>query len=295
MIEVLKAPPFATVQDLGWRIGRAIGLPEGGAMDRRLLEEANALVGNPADRAGLEWALGPGVLRLFSEATCCVLRDAEVRIDGRAHPVGLLRADPGATIEIVPRNRDRFLYLAVRGGIDVPRVMGSRSTYLPGALGGLEGRRIKTGDRLPIGAMPPQAEPLVAGGMATSGANEPKTIRVTRGPQWDRFDAAAHHAFFAGEYVVTPASDRMGYRLSGPPVHPRESATLPSEAACPGAVQIPDSGEPIVLMRDGPTVGGYPKMVVVIRADLGMLAQCPPGRAVRFREVSLEDARALRS
>ena len=92
---------------------------------------------------------------------------------------------------------------------------------------------------------------------------------------------------------MAPASDRMGYRLNGPAVRPRETATLPSEAACPGAVQIPDGGEPIVLMPDGPTVGGYPKVAVVIRADLGELAQCQPGRVVRFREVSLEEARAV--
>lgn len=303
MIEVVKAPPFATVQDLGWRTGRAMGLPQSGAMDRALLMDANAAVGNPPDAAALEWALGPGSLRFERAAVMSVLDDAEVRVNGAVQAPGALRVPAGAVVEIVPGRRHRFLYVAVRGGIDVPLVLGSRSTYLPGGFGGHEGRRIKNGDRLPIvtaetaSARPREIEAVVARPQQVEGviARPPQgrgdlpanlTLRVTRGPQWDRFDDAARAAFFAGGYTVTPASDRMGYRLQGPAVLPREKATLPSEAACPGAVQIPDDGQPIVLMPDGPTVGGYAKLAVVIGAHLGTLAQCQPGRAVRFVEVS---------
>jgi biotin-dependent carboxylase-like uncharacterized protein len=293
MIEVIKAPPFATVQDLGWRTGRAMGLPPSGAMHQRLLEEANLQVGNPPGLAGLEWALGPGTLRFLQDALVCVLRDAEVRMEGTLRPAGAIRVGAGATIEVAPRGHDRFLYVAVRGGIDIPPLMGCRSTYLPGALGGLEGRRIKSGDRLPIGMAPKAGPAPVPSGPPAPPGSDVLVLRVTRGPQWERFDSAARTAFFAGEYTVAPASDRMGYRLNGPAMNSTGSATLPSEAACPGAVQIPDGGEPIVLMPDGPTVGGYPKMVVVIRADLGELAQCQPGRVVRFREVSLDAARAI--
>jgi biotin-dependent carboxylase-like uncharacterized protein len=293
MIEVVKAPPFATVQDLGWPTGRAMGLPQSGGMDRALLMNANAAVGNPPDAAALEWALGPGSLRFERAAVVSVLEDAETRMNGAAQAPGALHVPAGAVLEIVPGRRHRFLYVAVGGGIDVPSVLGSRSTYLPGGFGGHEGRRIKNGDRLPIGSADTGNAGLQDGkeviartqpGRGELAAN--LTLRVTRGPQWDRFTDAGRAAFFAGEYTVTPASDRMGYRLQGPPVQPRERATLPSEAACPGAVQIPDDGQPIVLMPDGPTVGGYPKLAVVIRADLGTLAQCPPGRAVRFAEVS---------
>lgn len=292
MIEVVKAPPFATVQDQGWRTGRAMGLPCGGAMHSALLRRANQLVGNAADCAGLEWALGPGALRLLRDAVLCVARDAEVRIEGSivAPPVFFVNA--GAVVDIVPRGRDRFVYVAIAGGIDVPLVMGSRSTYLPGRLGGFEGRRLTTGDRLPIGVANAPVRPL-EGDEALPRGTGALTLRVTRGPQWDRFGAEAQATLLHGEYTVAPASDRMGYRLSGPPVRPRDAATLPSEAACAGAVQIPDGGEPIVLMPDGPTVGGYSKMVVVIRPDLGELAQCQPGRAVVFRDISLEEARIL--
>jgi allophanate hydrolase subunit 2 len=116
-------------------------------------------------------------------------------------------------------------------------------------------------------------------------------LRYTRGPQWGHFGELAHTRFTSGRYTVSASSDRMGYRLEGPAIHPRGKATLPSEAACPGAVQIPDNGQPIVLMPDGPTVGGYPKLAVVVRADLRLLAQCIPERGVRFREVSLQEAR----
>lgn len=293
MIEILKAPPFATVQDAGWRSGRAMGLPQGGAMHQALLDEANRLVGNRPGCAGLEWALGAGALRFLTDVALSVLRDAEVRIEGAVQPSGAVHAKAGATVEITPRGQDRFLYVAVRGGIDVPRILGSRSTYLPGGLGGHQGRRIRSGDRLPIGLAPVEVHPFDAEEARLPPATGPLMLRVTRGPQWERFGPAAHAVFFAGAYTVSSASDRMGYRLNGPAVLPRESATLPSEAACPGAVQIPDGGEPIVLMPDGPTVGGYPKMAVVTRADLGELAQCQPGRTVRFREISLEEARAI--
>ncbi|HEU5218535.1 MAG TPA: biotin-dependent carboxyltransferase family protein [Gemmatimonadales bacterium] len=301
MIEVLKAPPFATVQDHGWQTGRAMGLPPGGAMDPATLEFANRLVGNPPGLAGIEWALGPGTLRFAEGTTACVLRDAEVHVEGVRQPDGAFQVTAGATVSIAPRGRDRFLYVAVRGGIDVPVVMGSRSTYLPGGFGGHEGRRLQSGDRLPGGPEPANGAAGRAAGLrpeagsrAPGGSGQgPLVLRVTRGPQWDRFDAAAQAALLAGEFTVSAASDRMGYRLGGPAVRPREAATLPSEAACPGAVQIPDDGGPIVLMPDGPTVGGYPKVVVVIRADLGELAQRQPGSLVRFREVSLEKARAL--
>jgi antagonist of KipI len=285
VIEVVKAPPFATIQDLGWRSGRAIGLPEGGAMDRGLLSGANTAVGNVPGAAAIEWALGPGALRVDTATVLCVLADATIRRNGAEYPAGVVRLEAGETIEVVPRGGgDRFVYVAVRGGIDVPEVLGSRSTYLPGGFGGFEGRRLKSGDRLPVGAAPAHSAPPPRQRLPQPSQADVVTLRVTRGPQWDRFDEEARTAFLAARYTVSGASDRMGYRLEGTPVAPRETATLPSEAACPGAVQIPDDGQPIVLMPDGPTVGGSPKIAVVLRDDVARLAQCQPGRAVRFHE-----------
>jgi biotin-dependent carboxylase-like uncharacterized protein len=293
VIEVVKAPPFATIQDLGWRTGRSIGLPRGGAMDPLALMTANAAAGNPADSAAIEWALGAGTLRFDAATVIVVGGRADARVDGReAGSFAPIDVKPGSALSVMPKPDWRFVYVAARGGIDVPELLGSRSTYLPAGFGGHEGRRLKTGDRLTVGPPRPPARLDPNSVFRLEGA--PPTVvalRVTRGPQWDRFDDAARREFFASQYTVSPASDRMGYRLSGPPLPSRETATLPSEPACPGAVQIPDDGQPIVLMPDGPTVGGYPKLAVVVRDDLRLLAQRSPGSRVRFVEVTLKEAR----
>jgi antagonist of KipI len=196
----------------------------------------------------------------------------------------VVQASAGTRLEIRPRADHRFLYVAVRGGIDVPEVMGSRSTYLPGGFGGFEGRRLRTGDVLPVG---PALHSGLGGNVHPRITADPTdtdvTIRVTPGPQWERFDERARETLLESRFTVSPSSDRMGYRLDGPAIISGVSATLPSEAACPGAIQIPDGGQPIVIMPDGPTVGGYPKIAVVNSADLRLLAQCLPGRGVRFR------------
>lgn len=298
MIEILRAPPYATVQDRGFPTGRAIGLPEGGAMDRAGLEFANRASGNPAEAAGIEWSLGPLVLRLEAARRIAAVGPAAVQVNGteRGEALGM-RLNPGETLALVPGREPIFCYLAIEGGVAVPPVLGSRSTYLPAALGGFAGRRLRAGDRLPLGParFGPGEVPLSAGPAPPPPPPPPEAgevvLRVTRGPQWDRFEPAVRQRFFGSTYQVARASDRAGYRLDGPAIAPREAATLPSEAACPGAIQVPDSGEPIVLMPDGPTVGGYPKLAVVARADLRRLAQCAPGHPIRFREVSLAEAR----
>jgi len=287
MIAIEKAPPFATVQDLGWRTGRAMGLPQSGAMDPLMLGLANSLVGNLAGAAGIEWALGAGTICAREQCELVILGAGGILVDGAPadalHPV--VQAMAGTRIEIKPRSDHRFLYIAVRGGIDVPPVMGSRSSYLPGGFGGFEGRRLRSGDLLPVG----QAVHWGLGGsvhprISPDPVDDDVTIRVTPGPQWERFDERAREMLLEGRFTVSAASDRMGYRLEGPAITPGVSATLPSEAACPGAIQIPDGGQPIVIMPDGPTVGGYPKIAVVHRGDLRKLAQCVPGRGVRFSD-----------
>jgi antagonist of KipI len=295
VIELRRAPPFATVQDLGFPAGRAFGLPRAGAMDPAGLARANRLVGNPSGAAGVEAALGGLGIRTAAAVTLAVWPPAELRAGGRtwtAHAAW--EAEPERIYEIEPDPGHRFCYLAVRGGIGVPELLGSRSTYLPGGFGGFAGRRLGAGDVLPVGAAAGPARERPTPELLPLPPEE-VVLRVTRGPQWDHFPEAARSTFLSAAYRVGRASDRMGYRLNGPAVASRGEATLPSEPACPGAVQVPAGGEPIVLMPDGPTVGGYPKLAVVVQADLRLLAQCPPGRAVRFREVSLGEARACYS
>jgi antagonist of KipI len=298
VIEIVTAPPYATVQDHGFTTGRSWGLPPGGAMDPMLLDLANRLAGAPPGAAAIEWALGGGAIRSDAPVRIAVVGPAELWLGDQPVDRSTLACTvpAGATLSIVPRIHHRFSYVAVAGGIVVPEVLGSRSTYLPGKLGGHSGRCLQAGDRLESGRdIRPHQEIEITPSGRSEAREDDVTIRVTRGPQWTRFDARMRESFFAARFTVAPSSDRMGYRLNGPPIRPTEAATLPSEAACIGAVQIPDGGQPIVLMPDGPTVGGYPKLAVVIRADLRRLAQCGPGRGIRFQEVSLEAARACYS
>jgi antagonist of KipI len=186
-------------------------------------------------------------------------------------------------------------YLAAAGGIDVPLVMGSRSTYLRGGFGGCQGRVLREGDALPLGR-PAENWFALAGGWLPPDKIPPyggSTIPVILGPQVDYFSPQALDTFLNSQYTVSAASDRMGYRLSGPPVHHSGRGELLSEGIATGSVQLPADGQPIVLLSDRPTTGGYPKIATVTRAGLALLAQSMPGTGqVRFSAVSLKAARA---
>lgn len=289
MMEILRAPPFITVQDRGRSGLRSLGVPPSGAMVPEWLALANLLVGNPSRAAGLEWALGSGMLRLDRRAAI-VAAGAALSVNGESLPAWTgIMAQAGDAIGLeLPEQR--FAYLAISGGIDVPQVLGARATYLVAGFGGLEGRRLRKGDRLPLGrvdytppdtvwSLPPHLLP-----------QSHPAVRVVPGPQSEMFDESAWQALLGGSYRIARASDRMGYRLEGPPLRHRGPAALPSEAVCPGAVQVPDGSAPIVLMPDGPTVGGYPKLAAVITADLGKFAQKVPGAGVEFSLVTFEEA-----
>ncbi len=288
MIEVVTPPPFMTVQDLGRPGHRADGVPASGAMDPELLTLANLLAGNVAGASGLEWALGAGVLRFHAEAAVAAA-GVVVAINGLELPEWTAApVNPGDEVTLsLPAGR--FGWLAVAGGIAVPEVIGSRSTYLPGKFGGLEGRRLRPGDRLPLGSpvavldvprtLPDDLLPRDAG-----------PIRLVPGPQAGLFEDEAWSALLSGRYTIAPASDRMGYRLNGPALSHAAGWALPSEPVCPGAVQVPAGGAPIILMADGPTVGGYPKIAAVISADLGRFSRQSPGSRPHFALVTFEEA-----
>lgn len=320
MMRVEAAPPYLAVQDGGWRGLRASGMPAGGAIDRWALAVANLLAGNAPDAAALEWALGGGAVRFEADCTLALAgAEAEATLAGaRADACTVLRARAGDVLRVERLTRGRFLYLAVGGGIGVPAVLGARATYLPGAFGGHEGRLLRAGDALPLGAAADasslsradgslsrteaDASPSQAGRTAPVGWRLPEglrpaydphlPLRVVAGPQAALFGGDAWRTLEGEAFRVSRASDRAGYRLEGPPLRADVAAALPSEAACAGAVQVPDGGAPIVLMPDGPTVGGYPKIAVVASADLPSLSQRAPGDEVRFRVVSVEEAQA---
>jgi antagonist of KipI len=293
MITVVRAAPFVTVQDLGRPGHAALGLPAGGALDRLALAVGNALVGNPAGAAALEWGVGAGEIR-FERDTRLALTGATPRalLDGRrAAGYETLLARTGSLLGIEGVADGAWLYIAVGGGIVVPPVLGSRATYLPARLGGLGGRFLVSGDRLPVGRperVPPPGLRAPDDLMLPGGTD---LIGILPGPERPAAGDAGWRRVLEAEFRIAAVS-RMGYRLEGP----RLTLDLPPELAsaptCPGTVQAPAGGTPIVLMPDGPTVGGYPRLAVVATAELGRLAQRRPGNTVRFRELAIEEARA---
>ena len=289
MIEIVKAPPFATVQDRGRTRLRAQGVPFSGAMDVEAMVFANLLAGNAEGAAVIEWALGEGRIRLTDTRTFCVF-GATVEMDYSLLPPGMtLLGEEGDEIILhVPERR--FAYIAFGGGIDVPELLGSRSTYLPGGFGGHEGRRLKKGDRLRLGPPVTQFHTGWSDAIAEFLPAADGPVRLVPGPQVDLFDPGEVDRLFAGKLAVGRGSDRMGYRLEGQEFTHHAPAALPSEPVCVGAVQVPQGGAPIVLMPDGPTVGGYPKVASVITADLGRFAQLSPAERSAFEMVTFDEA-----
>jgi antagonist of KipI len=266
-------------------------------MDGFALAALNAIVGNPLGAAALEWALGGGVLRIDAPCTFAC-GGALVRATIAGKPVRTfttLFAHPGDELRIEEFTRGRFLYVAFSGGVDVPEVLSSRATYLPAHFGGLNGRMISHGNRVTLGA-PSGTAPHAGFSPAPSLLPDyrSRVVRVTRGTHSDLFDEAQWFDFAGAEFTVGVASDRTGYKLTGPPLS-HSLGNLPSDPGCQGAIQLPSDGNPIVLMADAPTVGGYPKIAVVSEADLPLVAQLNPGDHLRFEEISIEESqRALR-
>ncbi len=285
MITVVKAGLLASVQDLGRPGFRDSGMPLAGAMDRYALAIANLLVGNEPGAAAVELTMLGGTWRFEADALAAVTgADMAGTLDGA--PVGpwsSFRARAGSQLTFKPAARGVRAYLAVRGGIDVPLVLGSRSTYTRAGVGGLDGRALVTGDRLQVGpaqGRAPKPWALPAGAVPPCGGGA--TLRVLLGPQDDRFTAEGIATFLSSGYRVTPQNDRMGYRLEGPPVAMRDAPDIITDPLVPGAVQVPGNGQPIVMGADAHTTGGYVKIATVIGPDLRLLAQARPGDLLRF-------------
>ncbi len=300
-IEIISPGFLTTIQDLGRQGYQRLGVPVSGAMDSFALGAANALVGNPADAAVLEMTLvGPSIL--FRSAALIAITG------GNLHPIlyapdlgrwdvplwTALYVRPGSVLEFGERQMGCRTCVAVAGGIATPPIMGSRSTYLAGEFGGYEGRALKSGDVLSVN--PPRGHPSNLAGRWLPEAGIPNysdspTVRVILGPQDDYFDSHSVHLFLSQEYQVGLLSDRMGLRLQGPSLQHTGAKEIISSGIALGAIQVPPDGQPIILMADRQTAGGYPVIATVIRADIPLLAQCVPGQSrVRFRAVTLDEA-----
>ena len=296
-LRILRPAPLATVQDLG-RFGfQALGIPTAGAADSFALRLGNRLLGNPDGAAAMEyWVMGPEVEATDSPVRLALTAGGGVRIraDGSREtlsPWRTLTLIPGERLALGPTLGGAVACLCVAGGIDVPPVMGSRSTYVRAALGGLEGRVLRKDDVLPLAAAAAVPAPDVALREAPVDGEGP--IRVLLGPQDDRFSDEGIGRLFSETFRISPQSDRMGKRLLGTPLTfaPGKGADITSDAMVHGAIQVPGSGEPIIMMPDRATVGGYAKIGAVISADFPRFARLKPGAEIRFARV--DDAAAV--
>jgi KipI family sensor histidine kinase inhibitor len=290
VVEVVKAGVLTTVQDMGREGWQHLGITGGGAMDRRAARIANLLLGNPDDAPVLEATLVGPELK-FLRDTWIAVTGAEVRGVAGWRP---LKIEAGDTLSLAELTRGSRVYIAVAGGFDVPRVLGGAGTLLRAAMGGWNGRALQVGDRLAARAVSLVTDGRWAAGeeFRTARSGEVRA-RFVRGGQWDRFTAAAHKAFTAKSYRITPQSDRMGLRLEGVALKLTSDEPLTSEGVGFGTVQVPADGQPIVLMADRQTIGGYPKIGHVIAVDLPALAQARAGDVINFEEISLADAQVL--
>jgi antagonist of KipI len=284
---LVRAGRLTTVQDLGRSGHRATGVASGGAADAFALRVANLLVGNAENSAGLECTLtGPELV--FSADTLIAIGGAA--FDGLPawRPV---RVRAGEPVVLGACHGGCRGYVAVAGGIDVTPVLGSRSTDLRAKIGGLEGRVLRDGDRLTVGDAVRTAslEHWRIDARILPPYSALPVLRVVRGAQADEFDGSWQQA----EFRVTPQSDRMGLRLAGPKLSRGSSGDLRSAAVAPGTVQVPPDGQPIILLADAQTIGGYPRLAHVIAVDQPLAAQLQAGSTVRFREVTLAEAHRL--
>jgi antagonist of KipI len=296
-LAVVEPGLLTTVQDLGRPGYQRLGIPPSGPLDRPAFTLANRLVGNPDGAAGLELTLrGP---RLEARRDCLIAvtgADMGVTVNGAAAPAWTaVRLRPGDVVAFRMVTAGCRAYLAVGGGLDLPRALGSRSTYLRGRLGGLDGRPLQKGDVLAIGAPPAGVDRL--DGRSVPAARRPGyppevECRVVLGPQDDRFTPDGIAAFLAGPYEVAPQADRMGYRLKGPAIGHARGHDIISDGIPLGGIQVPGEGQPIVLLVDRQTTGGYTKIATVISPDIARIGQTRPGHRVRFRRVTLAEAHA---
>ena len=293
MLEILEITGIATIQDSGRRGWNKFGVPTSGPMDWFAYQTANSLLDNPPNSASIELGLG--------EITFRALRNTTIAVTGAGYEVEnyiwtfplwtsfYVRA--GWTVRVKKTSGGNWAYISIAGGFDNPIIMNSRSAYLRGGIGSA----LKSGDVLHSFTPATDLLKLAARDFPADKFmpySQKPTIEVIPAPQADWFTTAGIRTFYESEYTLSPSFDRMGYRLQGPPIEKAITKELISEGMTMGSIQIPADGQPIVIMADAPTAGGYPKIANVTRASLPLLAQCEAGVSkIRFRETTVDEAR----
>jgi biotin-dependent carboxylase-like uncharacterized protein len=288
LVRVITPGMLTTIQDLGRWGWQNLGVPVAGPMDPRSHRLANTLAGNEPDAATLELTLVGPEMEFEDERIAAVAgADFDVTVDSRAMPINApFAVGAGSILRFGSHRRGARAYLAIAGGIAVPPVLNSRATHLPSAMGGVEGRPLRAGDRLPLGN---KGRESVSGRSSAQRAPVPflvpdghATVRILPGPQLERFAPEALDILQSAPFVVDAASNRMGFRLRGPMLPRAGDEEMLSDATTLGALQVPATGQPILLMADRQTTGGYPSLATVISADIGLAGQLAPGDSISF-------------
>ncbi|OQR57037.1 biotin-dependent carboxyltransferase family protein [Bacillus sp. CDB3] len=308
-VEVLHAGMFTTVQDLGRFHYQQYGVPVGGAMDKSALRMINMLVGNEENEAGLEITImGPKLLIKKTTLLAIGGADMEPLLNGERIPLWRpILAEEGSMLCLGKAKSGCRAYVTFAGGINIDRTMGSKSTYIRAALGGIEGRMLKKGDYFQIGTGAEvgsrfirnlQEEERIKTKWAICNNTLPKykkqpILRVITDFEYDQFTEESIKSFFSKEYKVSNYADRMGYRLDGDVLNRVEEVEILSSPVTFGTIQVPNGGQPIILMADRQTTGGYPRIGNVVSVDLPLLAQLKPGDYVTFEKITMEEAAQL--
>jgi biotin-dependent carboxylase-like uncharacterized protein len=294
---VLDGGPQTIVQDLGRPGYLRYGIPPSGPVDQDAFLLANRLVGNPDTAAALECTLMGPRIEMRQDAIIAVTgAEMAVAVNGRELPRWTaIRVRAGDVLRLGPALRGVRSYVAFAGGIDVPEVLGSRATYLRGSLGGFQGRQLKKGDALnlaPTAAVEQRQGRRVRAQLIPSYGGEVE-VRVILGPQADRFTPEGIAAFLGEPYAMTPQSDRMGARLAGPPVSHTRGHDIVSDGVPLGGIQVVGEGQPIVLLVDRQSTGGYTKVAAVCSFDIWRVGQAKPGQHLRFKRLGVPEAHEL--
>lgn len=298
-VKVIIPGALTTVQDAGRYGYQSSGIQTSGVMDHKAYEEANALVGNTGGEAVLEATLFGGMMEVTAGTVAAVTgADMEPKVNnvpcGMNRPV-LLRA--GDTLSLDMAKSGCRSYIAFAGGVDVPVVLGSRSTNMKCRMGGYKGRPLQTGDAFETGLWGEEAaeryEEVRDRSFPAEAYTSPIEVRVIEGPQAEYFTEKGKETFYSARYTISDQSDRMGYRLEGEAIESVDGTDIISDGIAFGAVQVPASGRPIVLLADRQTTGGYAKIATVCSFDIPRLVQGKPGDTVCFRRISLEEAQRI--
>jgi antagonist of KipI len=292
-IRVIKPGMLTTIQDAGRWGYQARGVPVAGPMDLVSHRVANALVGNDRGAATLEVTLLGPELEFESERVVAITgADFELALDGRPARINApFLVASGSHLQFLARRRGTRAYLAISGGVATPPVLGSRATHLVSAMGGYEGRALRAGDRVPLGQSAASATSLHAlEAPVVALPEDVVTLRILAGPQDDYFAPDALDGLQSAPYAIGANSDRMGFRLAGPPLAHARGADIISDATPLGVLQVPASGLPILLMADRQTTGGYAKIATVISADMSTAGQLGPGDKISFTACTAREA-----